>query len=181
MALSFTGNTGGGGGLLPLSALKAIGIGPAFPFSLTGSGSIQTVATANGITKINESIHLILTTRPGERIMNPEFGSRIMDLVFEPNDAILQDLLYLYTAEALQRWERRISLEQVLFPTNEQDIANGIIREKIVYIIRQTNITGSYVFPFARYGATMSALVSGTPVAAPNLGSQNLASFGTLG
>lgn len=163
-------------GYLPPSALKVIGVGPAFPWAFSGVGSIKTVTTANGIDKINQSIHLILTTRPGDRIMVPEFGSRLPDLVFEPNDQVLQDLLYIYTVEALRRWERRIRITQVTFPTTDSDIENGIVRIRIVYTVLQTNQQGSFVFPFQRHPMSSGDLTSGQPVPAPNAGSATLVS-----
>ena len=163
-------------GYLTAGAIRAIGIGPSFPFAFSGQGATTTVAESNGLDKINQSIHIILTTRPGERIMNPEFGSRLPDLVFEPNDQILQTLLNIYTADALRRWEARIRLTAVTFPTTDSDIENGIVRLRIVYVVRQTNTPGSFVFPFQRYPMSQNQLVSGNPIPAPNAGSGTLAS-----
>lgn len=165
-------------GDMSASTLVAIGVGPSYPFAFTGTGSIRTVSVSRGIDKINQSIHIILTTRPGERYMNPEFGSRLPDLVFEPNDFVLKDLLYLYTAQALERWERRILFRTVSFPTDPgfQDVDNYIIRMRILYMIRQTNTPGSYVFPFQRYPMPMTQVVTGVPVSAPDRGATTLAS-----
>lgn len=163
-------------GYLPPSALRAIGTGPAFPWSFSGVGSIRTVTTTNGVEKINQSIHLILTTRPGDRIMLPEFGSRLPDCVFEPNDQILKDLLYIYTVGALQRWEKRISISAVTFPYTDQDVENGIIRIRINYVILSTNTPGSYVFPFQRQPMPADMTTIGQPIPAPNAGAATLAS-----
>jgi len=163
-------------GFLTPGAIKAIGIGPSFPFSFTGQGATNTVASSNGLDKINQSMHIILTTRPGDRIMNPEFGSRLPDLVFEPNDQVLKTLLNIYTADALRRWEKRIIITAVTFPSTDSDVENGIVRIRINYTVRQTNTPGSFVFPFQRYPMGQDQLVTGAPVPAPNAGSGTLAS-----
>lgn len=64
--------------LRPLSPEKAIfriiGSGPNFPFIFSSTGRVKSVEISDGIKKINQSIHIILNTRRGERIMLPEFG-----------------------------------------------------------------------------------------------------------
>jgi hypothetical protein len=46
----------------------------------------------------------------GSEFFNPEFGSNLHLLAFEPNDDILQAQGRIYTVEALERWEPRISI-----------------------------------------------------------------------
>jgi hypothetical protein len=108
--------------------------------------------------------------------MNPEFGSLLSSLIFEPNDQLLRDLLWLYTVEALERWEQRIQITQVTFPSELNDIDNAIIRIRIAYQVRQTSVAGSYVFPFQRYPEPMSQVVTGRPVSAPAPGMASLVS-----
>lgn len=54
--------------------LRVLGSGPSFPFTFATTGNIRAVALAQGLLKINQSIHAILSTRPGERVFLPEFG-----------------------------------------------------------------------------------------------------------
>lgn len=56
------------------AALRVIGSGAAFPFAFSASGGFQSVEVVNGLAKINQSIHTILATRRGERVMRPTFG-----------------------------------------------------------------------------------------------------------
>ena len=51
------------------------------------------------------SVINILGTMPGERVMEPEFGSSLPLLVFEPNDEILQQAIIEETKGALHRWD----------------------------------------------------------------------------
>ena len=68
-----------------------LGIGVQFPFGFTVSGG---VAVSDGTppehAHIHESIHQILSTRPGERFMLPEFGSRLPELVFQRLGLVVQ-------------------------------------------------------------------------------------------
>lgn len=54
--------------------LNVVGSGAAFPFSFSGTGGTSSVNIATGLAKINMSIHMILSTRKGERVLRPTFG-----------------------------------------------------------------------------------------------------------
>src|ERR1039457_1910597 len=108
--------------------LKVIGQGPGFPFSFSGTGGVKGLTVSNGIALINASLLQILTTTPGDRFMNPEFGAGLSRLIFEPNDYILRDLMYMYTVDAIARWEKRIAIQTVSFPVSYSDLENGILR-----------------------------------------------------
>ena len=61
---------------------------------------------------------MVLLTAPGERLMRPQFGCRIWDLMFEPVNANLLGLISQAVRDALAQWEPRIEVEDV---TPEQD------------------------------------------------------------
>ena len=61
-----------------------LGAGWRFPLQVTPNGRI---AQAKYEQRIEESIVLILSTARGERVMLPEFGCGIHDIVFAPNDS----------------------------------------------------------------------------------------------
>ena len=54
----------------------------------------------------------ILTTRRGERVMLPEFGSRIMEFIHEPLDHITCALIRYELIDAIARWEKRVILDR---------------------------------------------------------------------
>lgn len=137
--------------------LTIIGQGVDFPIHAT---SEKTIKLSNAMERINDSIHLILATTPGERLFNPEFGSRLYSLIFEPNDEILHRLLKHYTAEALSRWEKRIKITsvQTTTPLEGNDNAIGV---HIEYEVRNSHISGSYVYPFVREGMPTTDLYTG--------------------
>ncbi len=140
--------------------LAVVGQGIDFPLRFDASKRVGSVPVSNAGERIKDSIHLILATRPGERPHNPEFGSRLFSLVFEPNDEILQRLLVFYTAEALKRWEKRIEILAVTIITNLDNDPNKL-GVNIEYTIRNSHIRGSFVYPFVRDGMSTSDLYTG--------------------
>lgn len=62
---------------------------------------------------LRQSVLDILTTYPGERIMRPEYGSRVRDLIDRPVNAQWLADLYFEVAHAIQRWEPRVRVLKV--------------------------------------------------------------------
>jgi hypothetical protein len=62
---------------------------------------------------LRQSVLDILTTYPGERIMRPEYGSRVRDLLDRPVNAQWLADLYFEVAYAVQRWEPRVRVLKV--------------------------------------------------------------------
>jgi len=140
--------------------LEVVGTGIAFPLNFTGEHTLGTFKASNAGDRIQQAIHIILATRIGERPFNPEFGSRLTELVFEQNDAILERLLVFYTAEALRRWEKRIEILGVTIINDYNDDRNTI-GVHIQYTIRNSHIQGSFVYPFVREGMETGNLYTG--------------------
>ena len=59
---------------------------------------------------VRQSILLLLSTAPGERVMRPDYGCDLQQLVFSPNDATTHGLAIYYVRRAMQRWEPRIDI-----------------------------------------------------------------------
>jgi phage baseplate assembly protein W len=115
----------------------------AFPLQYDPRGGI---ALTSGESDIVQAIKIILLTAPGERVMRPEFGCRIHELVFAPRDAATESLAVYYIEQALERWEPRIDLQEVnVSPNPEQD---GVLLIEIKYRIKDTYDEHSIVYPF---------------------------------
>lgn len=78
---------------------------------------------------IKSSIKMILITKIGERVMTPSFGSRLHQLMFEPNDQVLQSLARRFVADAVQRWEPRIKMINASVASNEHEMSISIFYE----------------------------------------------------
>jgi phage baseplate assembly protein W len=95
---------------------------------------------------IRQSILIILETAPGERVMRPNFGCGIHELVFTAVDSTAIQLVRSVVEEALRRCEARIDVLGV--SVDEQSTAEGKLLVEIEYRVRKTNQTGNLVFPF---------------------------------
>jgi uncharacterized protein len=120
-----------------------IGRGVAFPMRVDQSGSI---ATSSGVTDIDSSIRMVLTTAPGERLMRPDFGCRIWELLFEPINANTMGLMSEAVKEAVGRWEPRVVLDDVRIDPSTRDAGQVLIN--IDYTVRTTNDRRNLVYPF---------------------------------
>jgi len=103
--------------------------------------------SVSGVPKLNDSIFTILSTRIGERLMMPEFGSRLHNLIFEPNNPIFEDLADFYIREALRRWEKRIEVTNV---SVKIEVEGNVVPIQITYRITNSNIVETYVYPFSQ-------------------------------
>lgn len=72
---------------------------------------------------IKSSIFSILSTRKGERVFLPDFGSSLFDLVFEPNDAVTRKLIKQAVTDDITKWERRVSVTDVTMKSNQHNVS----------------------------------------------------------
>lgn len=129
-----------------------LGKGLRFPFAFarrSGGAQVSTV-TSMDHAHIHESILQILGTRPGERLMNPEFGSRLKDLVFEPNGQVLKGLIRHYVIDAIERWEKRVYVTDVSFDDSPETVDANTIPVRISYRVIDTQVSGNLVWPVRR-------------------------------
>lgn len=96
----------------------------------------NTVAMVEGDDAIRQAILLLLSTRPGERVMRPDYGCDIYRLLFWPNDDTTAALAIHYVRQALLRWEPRIDLLQVDAGRHPDD--PGLLLIQVVYRVRLT-------------------------------------------
>jgi phage baseplate assembly protein W len=120
-----------------------LGVGWKFPLQVTPGGRI---AQARYEQRIEESIYLILSTAKGERVMLPDFGCGIHDLVFAPNNTLTRSVVVQNILQALVRFEPRIDVLDVSADDNEAEPNLLLIR--INYRIRANNAIGNLVYPF---------------------------------
>jgi len=119
-----------------------LGQGWAFPVTIQG-GKLQ---FARGAEDVEQALRIILQTAPGERVMRPEFGCRINELVFAAGNATAVSLAQLYVTQALNRWEPRIQTLRVVVTATAQQ-ANCLMIA-IDYLIRDRNQPANLVYPF---------------------------------
>lgn len=120
-----------------------LGKGWAFPVINDVKGNIATSVYEKSI---EESIRIILGTTPGERLMRPDFGCAVNEIIFSPNSPRTITQAIHYIEEAIVRWEPRVILKEV---TGEQDPYDPVrITMHIEYEIRSVNTFFNMVYPF---------------------------------
>jgi phage baseplate assembly protein W len=96
---------------------------------------------------IRQSIRIIIETAPGERVMRPDFGCGIHELVFAPMDSQTLQRVRSVIEDALRRYEARIEVIDVNVEESPE-LTDGLLRIELDYRIRKTNQVGNLVFPF---------------------------------
>ncbi|MHB0998532.1 MAG: GPW/gp25 family protein [Armatimonadota bacterium] len=135
---------------VPDRTLEYLGKGLKFPFTFqrrSGGAQVST-ATSSDHAHIHESIKQILGTRKGERFMRPEFGTRLHELVFEQNDRLLFGLIRHEVIEAIDQWEPRVIVSDVIIEADSVD--SHLVLVNINYRLISSQVTGNMVWPFYR-------------------------------
>lgn len=120
-----------------------LGVGWKFPLQVDIRGAI---ASARYEQSIEESIYMILSTAKGERLMMPDFGCGIHDIVFMPNNPAVVASVVDAVRSALVIYEPRIDVLNVKANTNEAQQNLLIIR--VNYRVRANNTIENLVYPF---------------------------------
>ena len=117
--------------------------GVAHPLSFSPAGGVTAAAA---VTKIEQSLRLVLSTQHGERVMRPTFGANLQSLVFAPNNAATANLARHLVQEGITRAEPRVSVERVdVVP----DRSNDSLEITIAYRLVGNGDERSLVFSFA--------------------------------
>jgi uncharacterized protein len=122
---------------------EIIGRGWSFPPRMNPQGGL---ALTNQNNELIQSIQIILSTSPGQRVMRPTFGCRLQELVFFPNNGQTAIQARRYVEEALGMWEPRIKVTKVDAYPDREDSSRLVIQ--IDYEIKATHDLRSLVYPF---------------------------------
>src|SRR3954453_17973839 len=104
------------------------------------------IALGRGADGIDASIRMALITAPGERVMRPQFGCRIWDLLFEPVTPGLLGLIVQAVDEALAQWEPRVEVTSVGAEPDPDD--SSLVQIVVSYVVKTTNDRRNLVYPF---------------------------------
>ncbi len=131
-----------------------LGTGWKFPpaFSRESAG-VEMVSAAGDI---RESLWILLSTSPGERVMVPEFGCALWRVVFEKLDVTTITEIQELVRRAILNWEPRVTVDDVTAET-APGVA-GLVHINVAYTIRSTNARSNLVYPFYVHEATIAPL-----------------------
>ncbi|MBS3029029.1 GPW/gp25 family protein [Dolichospermum sp. ST_sed1] len=120
-----------------------LGVGWSYPCKLDERGQVLMVKYEDCV---RQSILAILSTARGERVMRPDFGCRIHDLVFAPNNAGTVGEVISDVRSALVDWEPRIDILDIDVLPNPAH--PNLLQISINYQVRTTNNQFNLVYPF---------------------------------
>lgn len=133
-----------------------LGSGWSFPPTFLGNNAAITLVSQEE--DIKQSLHILFSTSPGERVMHPQFGCNLKKLVFENisqgtitkiKDSVRRAILFFEPRIELLKVEVNVDSD----PNNALSVYNGYIEINVHYRIRQTNTRSNLVYPFYFYEA----------------------------
>ncbi|MFC5044857.1 GPW/gp25 family protein [Aquimarina hainanensis] len=128
-----------------------LGSGWSFPPEFTKKGNASVKLTADE-EDIKASLKVLLSTRLGERIMVPEYGCNLEELLFKPLNLTLKTYVKELIKNAILYFEPRIDVEKIEIDQTEE--WEGKLLIVISYKIRVTNSRSNLVFPFYKEEGT---------------------------
>lgn len=120
-----------------------LGVGIAFPLGVDSRGRIAMNSLED---HVRQSIFLILQTAKGERVMRPDFGAGLQNLVFSPINATTAALVQHEVKDALVHFEPRIDVLDV-YVTVDPEQENALLIN-LRYRVRTTDAVFNLVYPF---------------------------------
>jgi len=111
----------------------------AFPYRFDGR---RRTARSDGDEHVRELIEQVLFTAPGERVMRPDFGSGLLELVFEPGGGELAATAQHLVLGALQQWLGSvIAADDVAV-----EVDDGTLTVRVSYVVLRTNERATATF-----------------------------------
>ena len=120
-----------------------LGTGWHWPLTIDSQGGITMVHEEEDI---HEAILNIMMTARGERVMRPEYGCGIHDMIFAPINARTFGRIIRDVEDALGRWEPRAEVIEVDVRADPDEEARLMIHVR--YRIKSTHDERSLVYPF---------------------------------
>lgn len=121
-----------------------LGTGWSFPPSFNAStGEVE--LTSDEL-DIQRSLEILLSTKKGERVMQPDYGCNLDEMVFEPMTTTFKTYIKDMVQTAILFYEARIELKSVAIDDSREN--DGVIVLALDYVIRSTNSRFNFVYPY---------------------------------
>lgn len=127
-----------------------LGRGWSFPPSF--NRSFRGVEMLEEEADIASSLEVLLSTSQGERIMQPQYGCNLEELVFESLDTRMKTLMADKVESAILYHEPRIELEDVSLDESRE--LEGVVLIEITYRVKSTNSRFNFVYPYYKLEGT---------------------------
>ena len=127
-------------------------LGRGWSFPPTFNRSIAGVEMLEEEADIASSLEVLLTTSQGERVMLPQYGCNLDELVFESLDTRMKTLTADKVESAILYHEPRIELEKVQLDDSRE--LEGVVLIDVIYRVKTTNSRFNFVFPYYKAEGT---------------------------
>ncbi len=121
-------------------------LGRGWSFPPTFIPALQGVEMTEKVEDINRSLQILLTTRTGERVMQPKYGCNMDEMVFESLSTTTKAIIKDKIKTAILYFEPRIDVTAISMDTTNE--LEGEIIIEIEYVVRATNSRFNFVFPY---------------------------------
>jgi len=111
--------------------------------TISNRGGIEMI---EGKAAVRQAIFTLLATRPGERVMRPNYGCNLHRLVFSPNDDTTAGLAIHYVRQAIERWEPRVEI--IRLDSSRSESMPGLLELYLEYRVRATLQTERIAYAF---------------------------------
>lgn len=121
-------------------------LGTGWSFPPTFSRASRSVVMVSAELDIRESLWVLFSTALGERVMLPQYGCALWEMVFQAINTTLMTQIADQVQQAILYWEPRIDVEYVnVAPASGLD---GVLLIEVSYVVRATNTRNNLVYPF---------------------------------
>lgn len=127
-----------------------LGCGWSFPPSF--NRSFRGVNMLEQEADIASSLEVLLSTAQGERVMQPQYGCNLDELVFESLDTRMKTLMTDKIESAILYHEPRIELEKVSLDESRE--LEGVVLIEVIYRVKATNSRFNFVYPYYKLEGT---------------------------
>lgn len=133
-------------------------LGRGWSFPPTFNRTLSLVEMLEQEADIASSLQILLSTALGERIMLPQYGCNLDELIFESLDTRMKTLMADKVESAILYHEPRIELESVRL--DESGTLEGVVTIEVIYRVKTTNSRFNFVFPYYKLEGTDINLTS---------------------
>ena len=127
-------------------------LGTGWSFPPTFDAGSNTVVMTSDEADIQLSLQILLATRKGERVMEPDYGCNLDQMLFEPINTTFKTYIADMIRTSILYYEARIDLNSVTVDDSQD--AQGIILIVISYTVRSTNSRYNLVYPYFKNEGT---------------------------
>jgi len=121
-------------------------LGKGWSFPPTFDKDSEMVEMRSGAIDIKESLWILLSTRLGERVMQPKYGCQLDELQFENLNRTTITYISELIRTAILYHEPRIEVEKI--EIKEEELIAGKVLIKLSYLVRSTNSRMNMVYPY---------------------------------